>query len=84
MGLLSWIILGLVVGILAKWIMPGKDPGGLILTTLLGVAGAFIGGYLGSLAGLGSVSGFNVRSLLLAVGGAVLVLFAYRIMTKRR
>ena len=84
MGLLSWIILGLVVGVLAKWIMPGKDPGGLILTTLLGVAGAFIGGYLGSLVGLGSVSGFNLRSLGLAVGGAVLVLFAYRVMTKRR
>ena len=84
MGLLSWIILGLVVGVLAKWIMPGKDPGGVILTTVLGIAGAFIGGYLGSLAGLGSVSGFNVRSLLLAVGGAVLVLLAYRGMTKRR
>ena len=84
MGMLSWIILGLVVGVLAKWIMPGKDPGGLIVTTLLGVAGAFVGGYLGSLVGLGSVSGFNLRSLLLAVGGAVLVLLVYRGVTKGR
>jgi uncharacterized membrane protein YeaQ/YmgE (transglycosylase-associated protein family) len=82
--MLSWIILGLAVGVLAKWLMPGKDPGGLIVTTLLGIAGALIGGYLGSLAGLGSVSGFNVRSLLLAVGGAVLVLLVYRSVTRGR
>lgn len=84
MGVLSWVILGLVVGVLAKWIMPGKEPGGLIVTTLLGVAGAFVGGYLGSLVGLGSVSGFDLRSLLLAVGGAVLVLLVYRSVTKGR
>src|SRR5512145_158205 len=48
MGILSWILLGLVVGVLAKWIMPGPDPGGMVITILLGVAGAFVGGFLGS------------------------------------
>jgi uncharacterized membrane protein YeaQ/YmgE (transglycosylase-associated protein family) len=58
--------------------MPGDDPGGIIITILLGIAGAFVGGFLGSLVGLGGVSGFNVGSLLLAVGGALLILFGYR------
>jgi len=49
MGILSWILLGLVVGLLAKWIMPGPDPGGLVITILLGIAGAFVGGFIGSL-----------------------------------
>lgn len=78
MGFISWIILGLIVGILAKWIMPGKDPGGVVVTILLGVAGAFVGGFLGSFIGLGGVSGFNLGSLVLATGGALLILFIYR------
>ena len=78
MGILSWIVLGLIVGALAKWLMPGKDPGGLIVTMLIGIAGAFIGGFLGSLAGLGEVTGFNLMSLALALGGALLLLFGYR------
>lgn len=78
MGILSWIILGLVVGALAKWLMPGPDPGGWILTILLGVAGAFVGGWIGSLLGFGTVTGFNLGSLVLATGGAVLLLAAHR------
>ena len=78
MGLLSWIILGLVVGLLAKWIMPGPDPGGVIVTIILGVAGAFVGGFLGSLFGLGDVTGVNFGSLALATGGALLLLWAHR------
>jgi uncharacterized membrane protein YeaQ/YmgE (transglycosylase-associated protein family) len=78
MGLLSWIVLGLVVGILAKWIMPGPDPGGILITILLGVAGAFVGGFVGSLLGLGSVTGFNLGSLALATGGALLLLWGRR------
>jgi len=78
MGLLSWIFLGLVVGLLAKWIMPGPDPGGLIITVLLGVAGAFVGGFLGSLLGFGDITGFNLGSLALATGGAVLLLWGHR------
>ncbi len=78
MGILSWIVMGLIVGALAKLIMPGKDPGGFFITVLLGIAGAFVGGFLGSLLGLGAVTGLNAGSILLAVGGAVLILFAHR------
>jgi uncharacterized membrane protein YeaQ/YmgE (transglycosylase-associated protein family) len=78
MGFLSWILLGLLVGVLAKWIMPGPDSGGLVMTILLGVAGAFVGGWLGTQLGFGSVTGFDVRSLGIAVVGALLLLFANR------
>jgi uncharacterized membrane protein YeaQ/YmgE (transglycosylase-associated protein family) len=78
MGILSWIAMGLVVGLLAKFVMPGKDPGGIIITILLGIAGAFVGGYLGTFLGLGTVTGFNIASLLIATGGAVLILILYR------
>ncbi len=78
MGFLSWIVMGLVVGVLAKFIMPGKDPGGIIITILLGIAGAFVGGYIGSFLGMGAVTGFNLGSLFLATGGAILLLFLYR------
>jgi uncharacterized membrane protein YeaQ/YmgE (transglycosylase-associated protein family) len=70
--------MGLIVGALAKWIMPGRDPGGIIITILLGIAGAFVGGFIGSALGLGSVTGFNVGSLALAVGGALLLLWGHR------
>lgn len=78
MGIISWIIMGLIVGALAKWIMPGKDPGGFIVTVLIGIAGAFVGGFIGSFLGLGSVTGFNLISLGLAVGGALVLLAGYR------
>jgi len=78
MGILSWLLLGLVVGALGKWIMPGKDPGGILVTMAIGIAGAVVGGFIGSLLGLGEVSGFDLRSLALATGGAVLLLWAYR------
>ena len=78
MGILSWILLGLGVGLLAKWIMPGPDPGGLVITILLGIAGAFVGGFIGSLIGLGDVSGFNLGGLALATGGALLLLWGHR------
>lgn len=83
MGVLSWILMGLLVGILAKFIMPGRDPGGLIVTILLGIGGAFVGGFIGSVLGLGTVTGFNLGSLLLAVGGALLLLYGYRVMKRR-
>ena len=60
------------------FIIPGKDPGGLIITILIGIAGAFVGGFIGSSLGLGAVTGFNVGSILLAIGGAVLLLILYR------
>lgn len=82
MGILSWVIMGLIVGALAKWIMPGKDPGGLFVTIILGIAGAVIGGFVGTKLGLGVVTGFNLPSIALATGGGVLLLIIYRVATK--
>ena len=82
MGIFSWILMGLLVGVLAKWIMPGRDPGGIIVTILIGIAGAFIGGFLGSLAGIGSVTGFNLMSVGLSVGGGLILLYVFRVLKK--
>ena len=82
MGVLSWIILGLIAGALAKLIMPGKDPGGIIVTTLIGIAGAFVGGFLGSFIGRGGVTDFSLSSILTAMVGAILLLFLYRQLKK--
>lgn len=82
MGILSWIIMGLIAGALAKFILPGDDPGGLVVTILIGIAGGFVGGFIGSLLGLGAITGFNVWSLFLAVGGAVILLVVYRKMKR--
>lgn len=84
MGILSWIILGLLAGALAKWIRPGKDPGGCIVTILIGIAGAFLGGWIGSMLGLGTVDTFNIRTLLLAILGSVIVLWLYAMIRGRR
>jgi uncharacterized membrane protein YeaQ/YmgE (transglycosylase-associated protein family) len=78
MGIISWIIFGLIAGILAKWIMPGKDGGGFIITVLLGVIGAVVGGWISTFFGFGRVDGFNVGSFVVAVIGALVVLFIYR------
>ena len=78
MGILAWILLGLVAGALAKWIMPGPDPGGWIVTILIGIVGAVIGGFIGGAVGVGSVTGFNLWSIVLAVVGALILLYAYR------
>jgi uncharacterized membrane protein YeaQ/YmgE (transglycosylase-associated protein family) len=83
MGILSWIVMGLIVGLLAKFIMPGKDPGGIIITILLGIGGGLLGGYIGTVLGLGTVSGFDLRSFLLATGGAILILIVYRAIRKK-
>jgi uncharacterized membrane protein YeaQ/YmgE (transglycosylase-associated protein family) len=79
MGILSWIVMGLIVGVIAKFVMPGKDPGGVIITICLGIGGAFVGGFIGSFLGFGQVTGFNVSSILIATGGAVLLLVLYRV-----
>jgi len=78
MGILSWIVMGLIVGVLAKFIMPGRDPGGLVITVALGIGGAFVGGYIGSFLGIGTVSGFNVPSIFIATLGAIVLLALYR------
>ncbi|HEY7441263.1 MAG TPA: GlsB/YeaQ/YmgE family stress response membrane protein [Vicinamibacterales bacterium] len=76
LGILGWIVFGLIVGALAKLVMPGNDPGGIIVTILLGIAGALVGGFLGRLLGWygpGEPAGFIMATL-----GAVLLLFVYR------
>ena len=81
MGILMWIVFGLIAGVVAKWIMPGRDPGGIIVTILLGIAGAVVGGFVATYFGYGSMTGFDFRSLLIAIGGAVLLLVGYRLLT---
>lgn len=82
MGIVTWIILGLIAGALAKYVMPGRDPGGIIVTILIGIAGAVVGGMIGTQLGFGSVTGFNIRSVVISVGGAMLLLFVYRMLKK--
>jgi uncharacterized membrane protein YeaQ/YmgE (transglycosylase-associated protein family) len=79
LGIISWIVFGLMAGILAKIIMPGKDPGGMIITILIGISGAMVGGLISTYFGYGDVTGFNWPSFGIAVGGAFLLLFTYRI-----
>ena len=75
--------MGLIVGLLARFIMPGKERGGIIITILLGIGGALLGGYLGSELGVGTVSGFDIRSILIATGGAILILLLFKLIRKR-
>ena len=85
MGILAWIVLGLVAGALAKFIMPGQQGGGILLTSVLGIVGALVGGFLGTyVLGFGDISGFDLRSIAIAVGGALLVLFVYGFVTRGR
>jgi uncharacterized membrane protein YeaQ/YmgE (transglycosylase-associated protein family) len=82
MGILSWIIFGLIAGWLARFVMPGRDPGGIIITILIGIGGAVVGGFIGTQLGFGKVSGFNFGSFIIAVGGAVVLLSIYRFLKK--
>ncbi len=84
MGILSWIVLGLVAGAIAKLVMPGDDPGGFIVTMLLGIVGAVVGGFIATALGYGTVAGFDVRSLLIAIGGALVLLLGYRLVARRK
>ena len=80
MGIISWIVFGLIAGIIAKALMPGRDPGGCIITMLLGVGGAFVGGYLYSLfTGQPFTTGFSLGSFAVAVLGAIAILLVYRL-----
>ena len=84
MGILLWAVFGLIAGAVAKFLMPGKAPGGIILTIVLGIVGAIVGGFIGTQLGFGDISGFDLRSMLLAVGGGVLVLLIYGLVPRQR
>jgi uncharacterized membrane protein YeaQ/YmgE (transglycosylase-associated protein family) len=82
MGVIGWIVFGLIVGIVAKFLMPGRDPGGFVITAIIGVIGALLGGYLGRAIGWyqeGEPAGFVV-----AVIGSIILLALYRLMVGRR
>ena len=83
MGILAWIIFGLIAGIIAKFIMPGRDGGGFILTIILGIVGAVVGGGLATFFGIGGdVTGFNLGSFMVAVVGAIVVLAVFRLLRR--
>ena len=82
MGILSWILFGLVVGVIAKLLMPGRDPGGFIVTMLLGVAGALIGGFIGRAMGLYQAN--EGAGWIMSILGAIVLLALYRMMVRRR
>lgn len=84
MGIITWVIFGLIAGVIAKLIMPGDDPGGFFITILIGIAGALLGGFIASLFGLGGIDGFNFGSMVIAVLGAILLLWIYRRMKSPR
>ena len=84
MGFFSWIFLGLVAGALAKFIMPGKDPGGIFVTILIGIVGGIVGGFLGTFIGLGKIESFDLGGILIATIGAIVTLIIYRVVTKNR
>ncbi len=85
MGFLGWIVIGGLMGALAKFIMPGKDPGGIIVTILIGVVGGLLGGWIGS-AVFGVTTGgfFEIRTWLIALVGALVLLGIYRVVVGRR
>jgi uncharacterized membrane protein YeaQ/YmgE (transglycosylase-associated protein family) len=84
MGILSWIVFGLIAGALAKFLMPGQDPGGCVITIIIGVVGAVLGGYLATMLGYGGISGFDFRSFVIAVIGSILLLIIWRMIRGRR
>ena len=84
MGFFAFLILGLIAGAIAKAILPGKQGGGIFITLLLGVVGAFLGGWIGTLIfGTGLQEFFSLQTWLLAIGGAIIVLLVYGLITKR-
>jgi uncharacterized membrane protein YeaQ/YmgE (transglycosylase-associated protein family) len=85
MGIAAWILFGLIAGAIAKFIMPGKDPGGCIGTIIIGILGSVIGGFVGTeLFDFGTVTGFNLRSFGIAILGAIILLTLYRLVLERR
>lgn len=84
MGLIAWIVLGGIAGLIAKALMPGKDPGGCIITVIIGVVGALLGGFLATALGFGGLSGLDWRSLVIAVIGSFVLLAILKMIRGRR
>ena len=82
LGILGWIVFGLIVGVIAKVVMPGKDPGGFIVTILLGIVGAIVGGFAGR--ALGFYSAGQPAGWIMSIVGAIIVLAVYRMVVGRR
>lgn len=82
MGLGSWIVMGLLAGVAGRFLLPGRDPAGCVVTVLVGVGGALLGGILATYLGFGGLSGFDLRSLLIATLGAVLLLLLLRVLRR--
>lgn len=83
--IIGWIVFGLIAGAVAKLLMPGRDPGGWIVTILIGIAGALLGGFIGgALWGSTGVTDWSIGSFVLAIGGAILLLALYRVFIGRR
>lgn len=83
MGIISWVLVGLIAGLLAKWFIPWSRPGGLIFTILIGMAGASIGGFIFRLLGGTGATGFNLWSILVATLGAIILLFLFGLIDRR-
>jgi len=85
MGILAWIFTGLFTGALAKFIMPREQGGGIIITVLLGIVGAIVGGFIGThLLGFAEITGFDLRGVAFALGGALLLLLGYGMVIRHR
>ncbi len=83
-GVISWIVVGLIAGLLGKLIMPGRDPGGFLTTIVIGMIGALVGGFVLQLLGGTGVTGFNIWSILVATLGAIILLALYRLVARGR
>ena len=83
MGLLSWVVFGLVTGAIARFFVPGSGIYGLVVTAVLGVVGALVGGFIGAQLGISGIDGFDLRSIAIAVGGSIILLLGYRAMGRR-
>lgn len=81
MGILGWIVFGIIVGAIAKFLMPGRDPGGIIVTMLLGIVGAMLGGFIGQL--LGFYGAQQAAGWLMSIAGAIIILMIYRLLVGR-
>ena len=85
MGIIGWIVLGLLAGAIAKAILPGDDPGGIIVTMLIGIVGAIVGGFIASALGIGDLDEFfDIGTWIIAILGSLLLLVAYRAIAGRR